>query len=132
MNLPIGTPWRLYGMSPDTGFSCYGFVRWYYAELGIVLPPEIQDAADLTQSLVQASSWFTPVDPPYAPLDLLVFRNVGSLIRHLGVLLDPRTFAHCCPATNGVARSPLERWRRYLRHASRLKPEHLAGATSCS
>jgi cell wall-associated NlpC family hydrolase len=126
----IGVPWRRLGMSPEDGFSCYGLVRYLYAQVGDPLPEDIHDAAGLMRYLARyegvpttaphgASHLFDQVDPPYRPYDVLVFRNVGTLIRHLGLMLDARWFVHCCPVTNGVARSELARWQRLLRYGVR-------------
>lgn len=134
VNHLIGVPWKLLGYSPDEGFSCYGLVRYLYAEAGQALPEDISDAAGLMRYLAQheglppadyilgAESLFERVEPPYEPYDILVFRNIGTEIRHLGVAMDARWFAHCCPMTNGVARSELSRWRKYLRYGVRHRP----------
>jgi len=110
----LGKPYRADGASPEEGFSCWGLVRYLYGTQGVTLPADPHRAGHL----------FRRVPPPYVAWDVLVFRLVPSLERHVGVALSDRWFAHCSMATGGVARSERTRlpWRAALRYGVRYAP----------
>lgn len=111
-----GTRWQAQGLDPVRGCDCYGFVRYCYGLLGIVLP----------QDVLTAETAFMRVAPPYQPLDVLLCRSLAwQAPRHLALLTSATTGYHCSKASNGVARFQVHGaiWQRMIRQGWRFK-EH--------
>jgi cell wall-associated NlpC family hydrolase len=107
----LGKPYVLGGDTPETGFDCWGFVRYVYLTQGVQLPPDPHEASLL----------FQRVEAPYQWLDILTFKLPPHLERHVAVALDDQWFLHCSVATNGVARCDRTRdfWRQAFKHGVR-------------
>lgn len=114
--LETGSRWSETGNDPRTdGVSCWGLVRFAFAQGGIVLP----------ESAAEADHHFVPVSPPYQAWDmpLFDFRGIAHGPRHVGILLTPQVGYHSSRATNGVARFDLRHglWQRVLHQVVRLR-----------
>ena len=112
--LTQGTTWAASGDDPRLGCSCYGLVRYAYAQAGIVLPGTPEEAEVL----------FTLVPLPYEPWDVLLWNfEPWHGPRHLALLLTPMQGIHSSASTNGLARFRLTDGlvQRVLTHAWRYK-----------
>jgi len=108
-----GTPYRLGGDEPDSGFDCSGFVRYVFAQYGIGVPRTTAE-----QYLMGRPVRLADIEPG----DLIFFSTVAPGASHVGIALGGDEFVHA-PATNGVVR--IERfdstyWRARLVGAKRL------------
>src|SRR5262245_7029592 len=85
--LERGVRWQDGGRDPYTGgLDCYGLVRFAYELAGTTLP----------DSPEEAEAVFTPIEPPYQAMDVLVC-NFGAFHgpRHLVLLTKPPWGFHC-------------------------------------
>ena len=90
----LGTPYLWGGVLPSTGFDCSGFVKFLYAQRGVILPRVAQ---------AQAS-----VGIPIAPKDLragdaVFFADSTGYIHHEGMYLGAGYFIHA-PRTGDVVK----------------------------
>ena len=97
----IGIPFTVGGRAPDTGFDCWGLVRYVMAvEYGKLLPGleekysdlddkrNIENITDTTKPLIGARSVREP-----AAGDLVLMRYRG-FICHVGIMVDDRNVLH--------------------------------------
>jgi cell wall-associated NlpC family hydrolase len=93
-----GTAYRLGGADPTRGFDCSGFVRYVFAQQGIVMPRTVAEqlsvGRDVASDRIQAG-------------DLVFFATTSSrLPTHVGIALGPASpgeFIHA-PADGSVVR----------------------------
>jgi cell wall-associated NlpC family hydrolase len=94
----VGTPYRVGGSSPPSGFDCSGLTRWVYGHLGISLPH---------YSAAQWRFGRRVSRRALRPGDLLFFSGLG----HVGIYLGHGAVIH---APHAGARVRLERLRGWL------------------
>lgn len=90
-----GTPYRLGGNDPTTGFDCSGFVRYVFAKFGLQLPREVQAQYKTGRSIAR--------DEIRAG-DLVFFETVSKGASHVGIALGNDEFVHA-PSSKGVVRT---------------------------
>ena len=107
----LGTPYRWGGTTPKA-FDCSGFVRYVYAELGIMLPRTAREqfkvGQRVTGALLQAG-------------DLVFFDMMKGYVSHVGMYLGGGRFIHASTPRTGVRISHLSEpaYRRHLVGARR-------------
>ena len=90
-----GTPYRLGGNEPATGFDCSGFVRYVFAQFGYQLPREVQAQYKAGRPIAR--------DEIRAG-DLVFFETVSKGASHVGIALGHDEFVHA-PSSRGVVRT---------------------------
>jgi cell wall-associated NlpC family hydrolase len=89
-----GTPYRLGGASPRTGFDCSGFVQYVYGLYGVALPRQVHD-----QFRSGAKVRIRDLEPG----DLVFFVTEGRQVSHVGIAIGGDRFVHA-PNSRGVVR----------------------------
>jgi len=111
----IGSPYRLGGMTPETGLDCSGFVGHVFKQVtGIVLPHRSLDISEVAQPL-------EPAD--LLPGDLVFFNTLNRAFSHVGIYLGENRFVHASSSrTNKVMVSSLNDryWRTRFDGARRI------------
>ena len=111
----VGSPYRLGGMSPETGLDCSGFVGHVFRQVaGVVLPRESRAISDAAQPLSQAE---------ILPGDLVFFNTLNRAFSHVGIYLGDNRFVHATSSrTNTVMVSNLNDryWRTRYDGARRI------------
>lgn len=111
----IGSPYRLGGMTPETGLDCSGFVGHVFKQVtGIVLPHRSLDISEVAQPL-------EPAD--LLPGDLVFFNTLNRAFSHVGIYLGENRFVHASSSrTNKVMVSSLNDryWRTRFDGARRV------------
>ena len=111
----IGSPYRLGGMTPETGLDCSGFVGHVFRQItGIVLPHRSLDISKVAQHL-------EPGD--LLPGDLVFFNTLNRAFSHVGIYLGENRFVHASSSrTNKVMVSSLNDryWRTRFDGARRV------------
>ncbi|OGA31931.1 MAG: hypothetical protein A3G80_01890 [Betaproteobacteria bacterium RIFCSPLOWO2_12_FULL_62_13b] len=91
----LGTPYRVGGLSPQTGFDCSGLVAYVYREgAGLALPRNTFDLAVLGQAVERAA---------LRPGDLVFYNTQRREYSHVGIYLGEERFIHA-PASGGEVR----------------------------
>ena len=111
----IGSPYRLGGMTPETGLDCSGFVGHVFKQVtGIVLPHRSLDISEVAQ----------PLEPgELMPGDLVFFNTLNRAFSHVGIYLGENRFVHASSSrTNKVMVSSLNDryWRTRFDGARRV------------
>jgi cell wall-associated NlpC family hydrolase len=115
----IGAPYRRGGASPS-GFDAAGFVRFVFAQLGVMLPRTSRDQARVGERI-----------PPdlhvIAPGDLVLFQDEGG-INHVAIYVGGSRIIHSSETGGGVRYDDLTtaRGRWFLDHmvaARRVTPD---------
>ena len=111
----IGSPYRLGGMTPETGLDCSGFVGHVFKQVtGIVLPHRSLDISEVAQ----------PLEPgELMPGDLVFFNTLNRAFSHVGIYLGENRFVHASSSrTNKVMVSSLNNryWRTRFDGARRV------------
>jgi len=112
----MGTPYRLGGASPRTGFDCSGLVAYVYREgAGLALPRNTLDLSRLGE----------PVEPDaLRPGDLVFYDTQRRAYSHVGIYLGENRFIHA-PASGSAVRVENLRadyWVRRYSGARRVIP----------
>jgi cell wall-associated NlpC family hydrolase len=91
----LGTPYRVSGLSPQTGFDCSGLVAYVYREgAGMTLPRNTFDLSRLGE----------PVEPAaLRPGDLVFYNTQRREYSHVGIYLGEERFIHA-PSSGGEVR----------------------------
>ena len=112
----VGTPYRLGGQSPDTGFDCSGLVSYVAAQHGIALP----------RTAAQQYGAGRAVDrDDLAAGDLVFFSTIGPGATHVGIVIvtdDELKFVHA-PADGAsvrIERLSTSYWQRRWVGARRI------------
>jgi cell wall-associated NlpC family hydrolase len=89
-----GTPYRLGGTDPASGFDCSGLVQYVFAQYDIDLPRTVAEQFHVGRKIgrrrIQAG-------------DLVFFSTTGPGATHVGIALDDERFIHA-PDTGAVVR----------------------------
>lgn len=89
-----GTPYRLGGDRPATGFDCSGLVRYLFLEQHVALPRTVAE---------QFHAGIKIPEKRIVPGDLLFFTTSPGGPSHVGIALDTSTFVHA-PGSGSVVR----------------------------
>ena len=91
----LGTPYRMGGLSPQTGFDCSGLVAYAYrAGAGLMLP----------RNTLALSRLGAPVErEALRPGDLVFYNTQRSEYSHVGIYLGEDRFIHA-PSSGGEVR----------------------------
>lgn len=113
----IGSPYRLGGVSPETGLDCSGFVGHVFRQVaGVVLPRDSLSISEAAQPLAQSE---------LLPGDLVFFNTLNRAFSHVGIYLGQNRFVHATSSrTNAVMVSNLSDryWRTRFDGARRVAP----------
>jgi cell wall-associated NlpC family hydrolase len=91
----LGTPYRVGGLSPQTGFDCSGLVAYVYREgAGLALPRNTFDLSLLGQPVERGE---------LRPGDLIFYNTQRREYSHVGIYLGEDRFIHA-PANGGEVR----------------------------
>lgn len=91
----LGTPYRVGGLSPHTGFDCSGLVAYVYREgAGLALPRNTLDLSLLGQPVERAA---------LRPGDLVFYNTQRREYSHVGIYLGEDRFIHA-PTSGGEVR----------------------------
>lgn len=89
----VGSPYRLGGISPETGLDCSGFVGHVFRQtLGVQLPRD-------SLSISEASLTLDPAD--IQPGDLVFFNTLNRAFSHVGIYLGDNRFVHAASSRTG-------------------------------
>ncbi|WMT41103.1 C40 family peptidase [Paenibacillus sp. D2_2] len=80
-----GTPYRLGGISANSGFDCSGFTKYVYQKMGVTLPRVSTD--QYKQGTAVSKSQLKPGD-------LVFFNTLGNGVSHVGIYIGHGEFAH--------------------------------------
>lgn len=90
----IGSPYRLGGISPETGLDCSGFVGHVFrATTGIVLPRDSHAISKAAQPLAETE---------LLPGDLVFFNTLNRAFSHVGIYLGDDRFVHAASSRSGA------------------------------
>src|SRR5262249_48286090 len=89
-----GTPYRLGGDNPSTGFDCSGLVRYVYAATNVSLPRTVAEQFHFGVSVPERD---------VRPGDLLFFTTSTPGPSHVGIAIDQTRFVHA-PGTGSTVR----------------------------
>ena len=110
----LGTPYRMGGLSPQTGFDCSGLVAYVYREgAGLALPRNTFDLSHLGEPVARAA---------LKPGDLVFYNTQRREYSHVGIYLGEERFIHA-PANGGEVRVEnlrAEYWTRRYSGARRV------------
>ena len=110
----LGTPYRVSGLSPQTGFDCSGLVAYVYREgAGMALPRNTFDLSRLGESVDRAA---------LRPGDLVFYNTQRRDYSHVGIYLGEERFIHA-PSSGGEVRVENLRadyWTRRYNGARRI------------
>ena len=113
----VGSPYRLGGMSPETGLDCSGFVGHVFRQaLGIVLPRDSRAISQAARPLTQAE---------LLPGDLVFFNTLNRAFSHVGIYLGDDRFVHAASSRSGavmVSNLSDRYWRERFDGARRVPP----------
>jgi cell wall-associated NlpC family hydrolase len=91
----LGTPYRVGGLSPQTGFDCSGLVAYVYREgAGLALPRNTFDLSVLGQPVERSA---------LRPGDLVFYNTQRREYSHVGIYLGEDRFIHA-PSSGGEVR----------------------------
>jgi len=89
----VGSPYRLGGISPETGLDCSGFVGHVFKQAtGILLPRDSRAISESAQPL----AW-TELQPG----DLVFFNTLNRAYSHVGIYLGENRFVHAASSRSG-------------------------------
>jgi len=90
----VGNPYRLGGISPETGLDCSGFVGHVFRQTtGVMLPRDSLAISESTHPL-------TPAE--LEPGDLVFFNTLDRAFSHVGIYLGDARFVHASSSRTGV------------------------------
>ena len=110
----LGTPYRVGGLSPQTGFDCSGLVAYAYREgAGLTLPRTTFELSQLGQAVDRSA---------LKPGDLVFYNTQRREYSHVGIYLGEDRFIHA-PTSGGDVRVEnlrAEYWVRRYNGARRV------------
>jgi cell wall-associated NlpC family hydrolase len=113
----IGSPYRLGGISPETGLDCSGFVGHVFRQTsGIVLPRDSHAISEAAQPLAKIE---------LLPGDLVFFNTLNRAFSHVGIYLGDDRFVHAASSRSGavmVSNLNDRYWRERFDGARRVTP----------
>jgi cell wall-associated NlpC family hydrolase len=113
----IGSPYRLGGISPETGLDCSGFVGHVFRQTtGIVLPRDSHAISEAAQPLAKTE---------LLPGDLVFFNTLNRAFSHVGIYLGDDRFVHAASSRSGavmVSNINDRYWRERFDGARRVTP----------
>ena len=113
----IGSPYRLGGISPETGLDCSGFVGHVFRQTtGIVLPRDSHAISKAAQPLAETE---------LLPGDLVFFNTLNRAFSHVGIYLGDDRFVHAASSRSGavmVSNLNDRYWRERFDGARRVTP----------
>ncbi|HUX30565.1 MAG TPA: NlpC/P60 family protein [Thiobacillus sp.] len=113
----IGSPYRLGGISPETGLDCSGFVGHVFRQTtGIVLPRDSHAISEAAQPLAKAG---------LLPGDLVFFNTLNRAFSHVGIYLGDDRFVHAASNRSGavmISNLNDRYWRERFDGARRVTP----------
>ena len=113
----IGSPYRLGGISPETGLDCSGFVSHVFRQTtGIVLPRDSRAISEAAQPLAKTE---------LLPGDLVFFNTLNRAFSHVGIYLGDDRFVHAASSRSGavmVSNLNDRYWRERFDGARRVTP----------
>jgi cell wall-associated NlpC family hydrolase len=113
----VGSPYRLGGISPETGLDCSGFVGHVFRQTtGILLPRDSLAISEASQPLAQAE---------LRPGDLVFFNTLNRAFSHVGIYLGEDRFVHAASSRSGavmVSNLSERYWRERFDGARRVTP----------
>lgn len=113
----VGSPYKLGGISPETGLDCSGFVGHVYRQTtGIVLPRESAAISEAAQPLEQRD---------LLPGDLVFFNTLDRAFSHVGIYLGEDRFVHASSSSTGsvvVSSLASQYWSQRFDGARRIVP----------
>jgi cell wall-associated NlpC family hydrolase len=113
----VGSPYRLGGISPETGLDCSGFVGHVFRQTtGIVLPRDSRAISEAAQPLAQTE---------LRPGDLVFFNTLNRAFSHVGIYLGDGRFVHAASSRSGavmVSNLDDRYWRERFDGARRVTP----------
>ncbi len=114
----LGTPYRVGGLSPQTGFDCSGLVTYVYREgAGLALPRNTFDLSLFGQPVERGA---------LRPGDLVFYNTQRREYSHVGIYLGEDRFIHA-PTSGGEVRVESLRadyWMRRYNGARRVIALH--------
>jgi cell wall-associated NlpC family hydrolase len=121
----VGSPYRLGGLSPETGLDCSGLVVHVFRQVAdLALPRDTRAMSTMTEPL-DASE--------LRPGDLVFFNTLNRAFSHVGIYLGDQRFVHAASSRTGrVMVSSLDEryWRERFDGARRVAaPARFAEAT---
>lgn len=101
VNQYIGIPFKEKGRDPDTGFDCWGLVRYVYEkELGIYLPSYTEcynrtvDRHNISTKINQEKEDWLEIKRSFRrQFDIVLMHRLGANM-HVGVLVDENNVLH--------------------------------------
>ena len=120
--LTIGTPYRLGGSSPETGFDCSGLVAHVFQRAwGVALPRSVE-----AQSFVGK---VVPRQRELEPGDLVFFNTRNRPYSHVGIYVGGGHFIHAPRPGRRVRIEDFDQpyWRARFNGARRLEPAQPEG-----
>jgi cell wall-associated NlpC family hydrolase len=113
----VGSPYRLGGISPETGLDCSGFVGHVFRQTtGIVLPRDSHAISEAAQPLAKTE---------LLPGDLVFFNTLNRAFSHVGIYLGDDRFVHAASSRSGavmVSNLNDRYWRERFDGARRVTP----------
>lgn len=105
----VGLPFAYGGRGPDK-FDCYGLVREMHRRQGIELPDFIspRDDAEIAHTLAVKQQLWRPCEPAAGAVAAI---RIGSMVTHVGYLLDDDQMLHVWQRSGGVCRERLHEWK---------------------
>ena len=102
----LGAPYRVAGLSPQTGFDCSGFVAYAYREgAGLELPSNTFDLSRVGEPVERTA---------LRPGDLVFYNTQRREYSHVGIYLGEDRFIHA-PSSGGEVRVESLRANYWLR-----------------
>lgn len=113
----VGSPYRLGGISPETGLDCSGFVGHVFRQTtGIMLSRDSRAISEAAQPLAQNE---------LRPGDLVFFNTLNRAFSHVGIYLGDDRFVHAASSRSGaviVSNLGDRYWRERFDGARRVTP----------
>lgn len=123
----VGSPYRLGGISPETGLDCSGFVGHVFREAaGVILPRDSLAISEMAQPLAREE---------LRPGDLVFFNTLNRAFSHVGIYLGEGRFVHASSSRTGsVVVSSLDAsyWRTRFDGARRVVSEVALAANAAA
>ena len=124
----VGSPYRLGGISPETGLDCSGFVGHVFRQVaGMELPRDSRAISEVSQPLAENE---------IQPGDLVFFNTLDRAFSHVGIYLGEHRFVHASSSRTGhvkVSSLNEQYWRERFEGARRvplpLSTQRVDGAT---